>query len=43
MDPLNLEWNFPKDLLGEKPSWKPQQDKHRIAGWAEPRGLVPTI
>ncbi|XP_032729336.1 translation initiation factor IF-2-like [Lontra canadensis] len=26
MDPLNPEWNFLKDLLGEKP-WKQQKDK----------------
>ena len=43
MDPLNSEWDFLKDLLGEEPSWKQQKNKHRIAGWAEPRGLVSTV
>lgn len=33
MDRLNSEWDFLKDLLGGKPSWKQQQNKHRIPGW----------
>lgn len=32
MDPLNTQWDFLKDLLGEKPSWKQQQSKPRVAG-----------
>lgn len=43
MDPPNPEWDFLKDLFGEKPSWKQQKDKHRVPGWAEPRGLVSTV
>lgn len=40
MDPLNPEWNFLKDLLGEKPSWKQQQDKqNRWLGKASWPGL----
>lgn len=31
MDPLNPEWNFLKDLLGEKPPWE-QQEKQSLAG-----------
>lgn len=42
MDPPNPEWNFLKDLLGEKPFWK-QQEENCIPGWAEPRGLVSTV
>ncbi|XP_057592991.1 collagen alpha-1(I) chain-like [Hippopotamus amphibius kiboko] len=43
MDPLNSEWDFLKDFLGGKPSWKQRKNKHRISGWAEPCGRVATV